>query len=100
MGVPPYYAGDERALGGSDFVEHLRRTAADTPPSASRRLPLETLVARVCRRVGIRPQQLRAGNRRAAVSHARTGIAYLWVEVLGRPGRPLASLLGVRPQAV
>jgi hypothetical protein len=28
------------------------------------------------------------------------GIAYLWVEVLGQPERPLASPLGVRPQAV
>ena len=94
------YAGDERVLGGSDFVEHLRRTAADTPPPAARRLPLATLVARVCQRVGIRPEQLREGSRRAAVSHARNGIAYLWVEVLGHPGRPLAARLGVRPQAV
>jgi hypothetical protein len=36
----------------------------------------------------------------AAVSRARDGIAYLWVEVLGHPGRPLAPALGVRPQAV
>ncbi len=42
---------------------------------------------------------LQAGSRRAAVTRARDGIAYLWVEVLGHPGRPLASMLGVRPQA-
>ncbi len=42
---------------------------------------------------------LQAGSRRAAVTRARDRIAYLWVEVLGHPGRPLASVLGVRPQA-
>lgn len=94
------YAGDERVLGGSDFVDQLRRTLAAPPSPAPPRLALETLVARVCRHVGLRPAQLQAGSRRAAVSHARTGIAYLWVEVLGHPGRPLAARLGVRPQAV
>lgn len=34
-----------------------------------------------------------------AATPARDGIAYLWVEVLGHPGRPLAAALGVRPQA-
>ncbi len=43
---------------------------------------------------------VQAGSRRAAVTRARDRIAYLWVEVLGHPGRPLASALGVRPQAV
>ncbi len=42
---------------------------------------------------------LQAGSRRAAVTRARDEIAYLWVEVLGQPGRPLGSVLGVRPQA-
>ncbi|HSB73731.1 MAG TPA: hypothetical protein VLT62_30765 [Candidatus Methylomirabilis sp.] len=67
---------------------------------ALRRLPLKTPVARVCRRVATRPEQIREGSRRPAVSHARTGIADLWVEVPGQPGRPLASLLGAHPQAV
>ncbi len=46
------------------------------------------------------PEHLGEGSRRAAVSRARDGIAYLWGEVLGHPGRPLAPVLGVRPQAV
>jgi len=33
-------------------------------------------------------------------TRARAGIAYLWVEVLGHAGRPLAASLGVRPQSV
>lgn len=54
----------------------------------------------MCRQVSVRPEQFGAGSRRSAVSHARNVIAYLWVEILGHPGRPLASLLGVRPQTV
>jgi hypothetical protein len=34
------------------------------------------------------------------LSRARQGIAYLWTEVLGHPGRPLASALGIRPQSL
>jgi putative transposase len=94
------YLGDERVLGSREFVERLRQTAEDRPPPGARALPLATLVTRVCRRVGIAAAQLPAGSRRAAVTRARDGIAYLWVEVLGRPGRPLAPTLGVRPQAV
>jgi len=33
-------------------------------------------------------------------TRARAGIAYGWVEVLGHPGRPLASTLGVHPSAI
>jgi hypothetical protein len=39
-------------------------------------------------------------SRGAAVIQARDGIAYLWVEGFGHPGRPLAPGLGVCPQAV
>ena len=39
------------------------------------------------------------GGTRCA-SQAREGIAYLWTTVLGHPGRPLAPVLGVRPQNV
>ena len=40
------------------------------------------------------------GGRTRALSRARESIAYLWTAVLGRPGRPLAPALGVRPQAM
>lgn len=94
------YLGDERVLGSSAFVEQLRRTVEDAPRAGLRRLTLDTLIARVCSYVGVSPVHLGAGSRRAAVSRARDGIAYLWVEVLGHPGRPLAPVLGVRPQAI
>ncbi|HSB81791.1 MAG TPA: hypothetical protein VLM91_23680 [Candidatus Methylomirabilis sp.] len=94
------YQGDERILGSSEFVEQLRHTVEDTPKAAARSPTLDALVARVCRQVGVAPDHLREGSRRVAVSRARDGIAYLWTEVLGHPGRPLAPVLGVRPQAV
>jgi hypothetical protein len=94
------YLGDERILGSSDFVEQVRRAVAERSPSPPPRLPLAALVACVCRHVGCSPAHLAAGNRRPAATRARQGIAYLWTEVFGHPGRPLATLLGVRPQAV
>jgi REP element-mobilizing transposase RayT len=93
------YLGDERVLGSSDFVEALRR-ATPAVPSPSRGPSLDRVCARVCAQLGIAPSHLAAGGRHAAVSQAREGIAYLWVEVLGHPGRPLALVLGVRPQSV
>jgi hypothetical protein len=92
------YLGDERILGSSAFVAQLQRAAE--APGARPRLSLEALAARVCRQVGLPPGHLAAGTRRPAASRARAGIAYLWTEVLGHPGRPLAPVLGVRPQAV
>jgi len=94
------YQGDERILGSSEFVEQMRRRVADRTTPRPRRLTLDALVARVCRHAGIPPAHLVAGNRRPAASRAREGIAYLWTTVLGHPGRPLAPVLGIRPQNV
>ncbi len=94
------YTGDERVLGSSEFVEALRRTveAAEAPRRPWR--ALEPLLARVCRHVGLPREALGGGGRRLAVQQARAGLAYLWVEVLGHPGRPLAPVLGVQPAAI
>ena len=94
------YLGDERVLGSSAFVETLRRTVAEQDPVARRGVTLATLVTRVCRHVGVPPDALAAGGRTRCASQAREGIAYLWTTVLGHPGRPLAPVLGVRPQNV
>lgn len=34
------------------------------------------------------------------IQQARAGLAHLWVEDLGHPGRPLANVLGVHPAIV
>ncbi|MBP2671496.1 MAG: transposase of ISPca5, Tnp [candidate division NC10 bacterium] len=93
------YQGDERILGSSAFVEGYRRaaaTAAPTPP----RLTLDTILARVGRSLGVPPTALAGGGRTPTLTRARAGIAYLWVEVLGRSGRALAPALGVHPSAI
>lgn len=94
------YQGDERVLGSSAFVDHLRRTLTDRATPGRAQISLDAIVARVCRHVGTTPVALAAGGRPQRASRAREGIAYLWTEVLGHPGRPLAPVLGIRPQNV
>ena len=52
------------------------------------------------RSLGVAPVALVGGGRTPRLSRAREGLAYCWIEVLGRPGRPLAAVLGIRPQSV
>jgi REP element-mobilizing transposase RayT len=94
------YQGDERILGSSEFVAQLQRTTEARGARPQRAIDLDTLMARVCAHVGIAPRALAAAGRTAAASRARVGIAYLWLSVLGHPGRPLAPVLGIRPQNV
>ncbi len=94
------YLGDERILGGSEFVTRVQRTLEPGAPGPAARLTLETVVARICRYVGVAPAALAGGGRASRLTRARQGIAYCWIDVLGRPGRPLAPSLGVRPQNV
>ena len=78
----------------------LQRTVEAAAPARPPRVVLDTVVTRVCRHLGLAPDALTGGGRRTALQRARAGIAYLWVEVLGHPGRPLGPPLGVSPQAV
>ncbi len=94
------YLGDERILGSPEFVEEIRREVDKVSSPPTLRLTGEDVVARVCRHVGIAPERLQGGGRSPQITRARTGIAYLWLEVLGRAGRSLAPALGVRPQSV
>jgi len=94
------YLGDERVLGSSEFVAQLQRAVEAAEAPRAPRLTLDTLAARVCRHLGLPRAALGGGGRRLAVQQARSGLAYLWVEVLGHPGRPLAPVLGVQPAGV
>jgi putative transposase len=94
------YLGDERILGRPEFVARVQRSLQPAAPGPAARLPLEALVARVCRHVGVAPAALAGGGRTARLTRAREGIAYGWIDLLGRPGRPLAPALGIRPQNV
>jgi len=45
------------------------------------------------------PEEVAGSGRRAAVTRARDGVAYLWIGRLGESGRRLAPVLGIAPQS-
>lgn len=63
-------------------------------------MTLESLLTTVCTDQQITREAITGGGRRPAVSRAREGLASLWVECLGRSGRPLAQTIGLRPESV
>jgi len=98
------YASDERILGRSEFVEglleELQREEARRTRAVRKAPDLPSLMAKVARDSGVTVEALVGGGRRRDVTWARDGLAYLWVEVLGRSGRQLARELGIRPESV
>jgi REP element-mobilizing transposase RayT len=98
------YAADERILGGTSFVEQLLR---EVESEAGRRLSpklkevdTKALIRKVCQAERLTPGVLLGGGRRKEICRAREGLAYLWVEYLGRSGRQIAQELGIRPESV
>ncbi len=92
------YGGEERILGSGAFVEQVRQQVEGRRAQGSRTqrgLAVERVRARVCEAVGVRPAALTGNGRRAAVRRARAGVAYLWLEWLGRSGPPAARSVGV-----
>ncbi len=98
------YSGDERILGGTEFVEQMRKEIERSehgPKGVSKRaVSLRAIIERVCQVERVRVESVDGGGRRAELCRVREGIAYLWVEWLGRSGRQLAVPLGVRPESV
>ena len=98
------YAGDERILGSREFVEQVRQELEQRERGVEEngrgRLSLEGLMERLCEVEGVSVQGVKGGGRRAELCRTREGIAYLWVEYLGRSGRQLAVPLGVRAESV
>lgn len=98
-----WYAGDERILGSREFVERVRQDMSGRlvpSPTRLRSLSVERGVERVCQAIGVRAEELQGGGRRAVVSRARAGIAYLWLEWLGRSGPTIARAVGVHPATI
>jgi chromosomal replication initiation ATPase DnaA len=66
-----------------------------------RRVPdLRTLIARVAKASHLLPEALTGGGQSRAITRARDGLAYLWVEVLGASGRELGRTLRIQPFTV
>lgn len=98
------YAADERILGGSEFVEAILREKQQEESQRTRgqwqKVSLATLAENVARIAQIAPDALLGGGRRRDICRVRDGLAYLWVEVLGRSGRQLAEELLIRPESI
>ena len=97
------YLGDERILGSSEFVERIRQEVEEQAAQAQRppRSPsVETVIERVCEAEGIRIEEIAGTGRRAVVSRARAGVAYLWLERLGQGGPVAARALGLHPATI
>ena len=77
-------------------LPHVRARGRGT----QRVLPVERVIERVCQAVGVRAEELRGSGRRAAVSRARAGVAYLGLEWLGQRGPAAARALGVQRATV
>jgi len=89
-------AGEERILGSREFGEQVRQEVEGRQAQGRgtpRVLPVERVIEGVCQAVGVRAEELRGSGRRAAVSRARAGVAYLWLEWLGQSGPGAARAL-------
>ena len=96
--------GDERILGGSDFV---REVLAEADERYDRRYRVKSLgydISRVERKVielyNIEKEDLYSGSRRKAISEARSLFCYWCVRELGESMTSMAKLLGVTQPAV
>jgi hypothetical protein len=98
------YAGDERILGDSEFVETVREEIERAETSRLRgrwhAVTATDLIARVAAAEGISVERLLGSSRARILSRVRQGIAYLWIEELGRSGRALARDLHLRPESI
>ncbi|MGH7803236.1 MAG: transposase, partial [Candidatus Binatia bacterium] len=95
------FVADERILGGSRFVQRILGEVGENTARHRDAAPdLALLKQRVCSAGGIDSRAVSGPGRARAVSAARAGIAYLWVEHFGGSGLALALDLGLRPESV
>lgn len=97
------WAGDERILGRSAFVEAIQREAAPlTRPAAAGapRVPLAALLGRCATAWGVTPAELVSASRRRVVAHARAVASFLAVRELGLPMTVVARQFGISPTVV
>ncbi len=96
--------GDERILGGGEFVESLLAEVTErtrnTLRFSGKGPDLGALARKVTKRAGITEAELRAGSRRRAVSRARGIFCRAAVTQLGVSGAEVARFLGVTTSAV
>ncbi|MBK8574999.1 MAG: transposase [Elusimicrobia bacterium] len=97
------YLGDERILGGSDFVGDLVQDVARREEKKTHLLKqwkVGELSEGVCRHIHVSLESLAGGGRNREVVRAREGICYLWIKHLNQNGRDLCRDTGMKPTLV
>ena len=97
-------AGDERVLGGSEFVDRLTREAEERVRETirlRRKAPeFESLAAIVIRQSDVSSVELRSGSKARRISAARRLLCQVAVKHFGYAGADVARFLGVGTSAV
>jgi hypothetical protein len=90
---------DERVLGSGEFVQQLVGEPKELPP-IEKSLPLDIVVGRVARVLGISVEEIRSPGRSKAVVEARCLISYLGYKRMGQNGEAVAKVLGITRSGV
>jgi REP element-mobilizing transposase RayT len=93
------YAFDSRVLGDSDFVQELKSNLDDLVNKnlriSGKKIDLEELCKRVCKKEGVSPGELISGSRRHNLVKARRIVSWIAVHEPGYSGAEVARHLGV-----
>ena len=96
--------GGERILGSGRFAAEVQRQVERRPArrlgADEARAALEAVLAKVCRKHGVRAEEVRGFGREREVTRARANLAYEAVRRRGVPAIAVASFLSVSPAAV
>lgn len=92
-------AADQRILGNGDFVKQVISDLDDLAKKnlrlSGRRIDIQTLAQKICKKYDIAIGELRSGSRRSAVIQARHAMSWIGVRELGYSGAEIARYLGV-----
>ena len=95
---------DERILGGDKFVERILEEADEKIKYqlsiAERRIQAEKAIMEMCRKEGVKVEELRGGSRRGRLSGIRSRLAMDLVEKMGLPLAEAGRRLGVSTSAI
>jgi len=93
---------DERILGDAPFVDRILREVNCVDRDVERvPIPdLAVLTEIVCAACGVTPASITGETQPRAVSKAREGVAYLWLDHFGQNGRRLAEDLNRKPSSL
>lgn len=96
--------GDERILGGGEFVQAVLEKAQERYEKKTlarvKGFKLEMLIERAAEKLGLVAADLRSAGRQRTFARGRASICALAIEYLGISGREVARQLNVSPSAV